>query len=99
MGEVIDVRAHRFLQEMREHGSWKDACVGSGMSPAEVERLCTINPKFDLAQVEAQLEHVEGVYASKIEAVITKARADCFVVVNSLRRQAMLAYRERHKED
>ena len=98
MGEVYDVRANRFLQEMRKHGSWEDACTGSGMSTEEAERLCSINPKFDLAQVEAQLEYVEEKYTSEIEAVIAKAKSDCTAAVMSLRTEAMDAYRERHKE-
>ena len=99
MGEVTDVRAHRFLQEMRTHGSWKHACAGSGMSTAEVERLCSVNPKFDLAQVEAQLEYVENKYTDGIEAVIAKVKTDCKAMVNSLRMQAMQSYRERHEEE
>ena len=98
MGEVIDVRANRFLREMRTHGSWDDACAGSGMSTAEAENLCSINPKFDFAQVEAQLEYVEKVYTSEIEAVITKVRSACKAAVSLLRIQAMKAYRERHEE-
>ena len=98
MGEVIDVRANRFLQEMRKHGSWKDACAGSGMSTAEANNLCSINSKFDLAQVEAQLEYIEKTYTQRIEDVITKARSDCVVMVRSFRIQAMKTYHERHKE-
>lgn len=97
MGEVIDVRANRFLQEMRKHGSWKDACAGSNMNTAEANNLCSINPKFDLAQVEAQLEYIEGVYTSEIEAVITKARLACTTAIELLRTQAMKIYHERHE--
>jgi hypothetical protein len=61
MGDVIDVRPDRFLREMREHGNVDKACKASGMPRAELDDLCRVNAKFDLAQVEAHLEHIEEV--------------------------------------
>ena len=59
MGDVIDMRPDRFLHELRETGKWDIACTKSGMSGAEVEQLCQINSKFDLAQIECHLEFIE----------------------------------------
>ena len=96
MGEVVDVRSNRFLQEMREHGDWKQACAGSNMSAEEIEQLCEANPKFDLAQVECQLEYLEELYAQQIESVITEARKTCAEALASMRETALASFRARH---
>ena len=76
-GEVIDLRPDRFLREMREHGSLSRACENSGMSHAEFEDLCKSNIKFDRAQVECFLQHIED----KIMAVARKQLGDARIKV------------------
>ena len=71
-GEVIDLRPDRFLREMRKHGSLAQACMNSGMSHAEFSDLCKSNIKFDRAQVECFLQHIED----EIMAVARKQLGD-----------------------
>lgn len=82
-GEVIDLRPDRFLREMREHGSTDQACMNSGMSYAEFEDLCKSNIKFDRAQVECFLEHIED----KIMTVARKRLGDARTKVYAQLRQ------------
>lgn len=76
-GEVIDLRPDRFLRELREHGSLGKACINSGMSIAEFNDLCKSNIKFDRAQVECFLQHIED----KIMAVARKQLGDARIKV------------------
>lgn len=103
MGDVIDARPDRFLREMRDHGTWAKACELSGLSPFEAKRLCTENPKFDLAQVECLLEFSEEFFTQMVEEVIAEAEAQIAISRTALagsiaacRALAMGAYRKRH---
>jgi len=82
-GEVIDLRPDRFLRELREHGSLGTACINSGMSIAEFNDLCKSNIKFDRAQVECFLQHIED----KIMAVARKQLGDARTKVYAELRQ------------
>ena len=95
MSNVIDARPDRFLREMRDHGDWTEACKKSGLTSEEVESLCISNTKFDLAQVECQLEYIEDLYTQQIEKTIADARVTCAEAVAKFREEAMTAYHER----
>lgn len=106
MGEVIDARPERFLREVRECGTWVEACKAAGLTLDEVEQLCAENPKFDLAQVECQLEYIEEFAKKRVEHVIAEAERqiaesrsalDSYIAAN--RKAAMVAYRKRHTEE
>jgi hypothetical protein len=96
MGEVIDTRPDRFLREMRETGKWAEACDRSGMSNAEAEALCQSNPKFDLAQVECQLENHEEQLIAVAEQGVEKIRTVMKARVHEIRTNALAIYRLRH---
>ena len=99
MSNVIDARPDRFLREMRDHGDWTKACEGAGMTSDEVNSLCQSNPKFDLAQVECQLEYIEDLYTQRIEKTIADARVMCAEAVAKFREEAMEDYHARRKEE
>ncbi len=83
--DVIDMRYDRFLRELREHGSWKIASEKSGLPEAEVSAACVENPKFDLAQVECQLEHSEEFMLNSTEKSIAAATAEFNQQMNKAR--------------
>jgi hypothetical protein len=85
MGDVVDVRPDRFLREMREHGNVNEACKAAGLPRAELEDLCRVNTKFDLAQVEVYLEFME-------DAMMAEARKR----VASLRDYSLKEWQARH---
>lgn len=80
-GEVIDLRPDRFLREMREHGSTDQACMNSGMSYAEFEDLCKSNIKFDRAQAECFLEHLEDKIMTIARKQLSAARIKVYAAV------------------
>ena len=96
MGELIDVRPDRFLRAMRETGDWTEACKQAGMTDAEVESLCAKNPKFDLAQVECQLEFIEDRLLRVMTEGVAKVKTIYDRRITETRDQAMEAYRNRH---
>jgi len=91
MGDVIDMRADTFLRAMRETGSWEASCKQAGMTSEEVEELCK-DSKYDLAQIECQLQFIEDLYGVTLE----KLKSDSKIQLKNLRDTSMNSYRERH---
>jgi molybdenum-dependent DNA-binding transcriptional regulator ModE len=95
MGDIIDLRADRFLRAMRATGSWDQACAESGLSYNEAEDIFK-NPELDLAQVEAQLEYINHKLHTALADMIDKAERDLAQKLAKLREEAMGYYRDRH---
>ncbi len=96
--DVIDMRPDRFLRAIRDKGDWATACEAAGFTLDEVEDLCRVNPKFDLAQVECQLEYHEEQIIAAMEAAITAARHNRETRIADLRRSSLAMWRERHPQ-
>jgi hypothetical protein len=94
--DVIDVRPDRFLRALRETGSWDEACRQSGLTVDEVTQMCVDNKKFDLAQTECHLEHVEETLLGAIETAAVQAHAKLELKMSGLREAAMEAVDRRH---
>lgn len=94
--DVIDMRPDRFLRVLRDTANWAEACEKAGYSPDEVEALCAANAKFDLSQVECQLQFHEEKIIEATEAAITTARANRDTRIASLREGSLAEWRSRH---
>lgn len=94
--EVVDVRPDRFLRAMRDTGDWAKACEQAKLSTEEAEKLCSDNPKFDLASVECQLEFIEDQMVQQTEAAIALTRQKRDAKLAELRDKAMTDFRARH---
>lgn len=96
--DVIDMRPDAFLRAIRDTADWQAACDKAGFTLDEVEKLCAENPKFDLAQVECQLEYHEEQIIAATEAAIDAARANRDRQIKSLRENSLKKWRERHPD-
>jgi hypothetical protein len=94
--DVIDVRPDRFLRALRETGAWEEACTQSGLTIDEVKQMCVDNKKFDLAQTECHLEHVEESLLGAIETAAMQAHVKLEEKMTGLRSAAMEAVNRRH---
>lgn len=96
--DVIDMRPDRFLRVLRDTADWATACEKAGYSPDEVEALCAANAKFDLSQVECQLQFHEEKIIEATEAAIVTARQNRDSQVKDLRDMQIAAWRVRHPQ-
>ena len=96
--DVIDMRPDRFLRVLRDTADWAQACEKAGYSASEVEELCAVNARFDLSQVECQLQFHEEKIIEATEAAIVTARQNRDTQVKNLREVQIAAWRERHPQ-
>jgi len=94
--DVIDMRTDTFLRVLRETGDWNPSCERAGISVDEISKLCSINIKFDRAQVECQLENLEETMLSAIKLAAKEARASVDKKMASMREALYEQLRERH---
>ncbi len=94
--DVIDMRTDTFLRVLRETGDWNPSCERAGISIDEISKLCSINIKFDRAQVECQLENLEETMLSAIDLAAKQARVSVDKKMTSMRKGMYDALRARH---
>ena len=92
---IVDLRPDRFLRAMRETGNWIAACEQSGLDSNEIEKLCRKDEKFDLAQLECQLQYHEEQIIEATEQAIKQAREQRRARIQKMREDALEEFKKR----
>lgn len=73
MSNIIDLRTHFLLKEVRDSGDLKAAIAKSGMTDIEVGEALTDSPKFRKAILDCQAEFLEEKILASLQTAKVKA--------------------------